>query len=212
MTQRCTRGFAQRRRDLPKLLGLESIPLEAHLLPTAPRSPPPSPSHPQEGAVTQGHSGKAGRLRTRVWPALSPAPSARCQAVPPTFLGFLKTIVLCEPLSIGHIDVILKFGVLLTQGEGLGEGVNAVFRIRPPPPPRKHSAWLNPLGMSYFAGLTTQMGGVPPPTTTTPRNAKTNQLFENKRQLTAICKRLDSITTQSVSGPQKRHRIGNILF
>lgn len=65
--------------------------------------------------------------------------------------------------------------------------------------------------VSYFASLTTQRGKVPPPTTT-PRNAKTNQLFENKRQLTAICKRLDSITTQSVSGPQKQHRIGNILF
>lgn len=50
----------------------------------------------------------------------------------------------------------------------------------------------------------------PPPTT--PSNTKTKQLFENKRQLTAICNRLDSITTQSVSGPQKQHRIGNILF
>lgn len=65
--------------------------------------------------------------------------------------------------------------------------------------------------VSYFARLTTQRGRVPPPTTTS-RNAKTNQLFENKRQLTAICKRLDSITTQSVSGPQKQPRIGNILF
>lgn len=79
--------------------------------------------------------GGLGGSRAWAWPALSPAPSARCQAVLPTFLGFLKTIVLCKPLSIGHVDVILKLGVLLTQGEGLGEGVNAVFRTRPPPPP-----------------------------------------------------------------------------
>lgn len=116
--------------------GPKSIPLEARLLPTAPWSPPPGPPHPQEGAIIlRAEVGGLGSSWTRVWPALSPAPSARLQAVGPTFLGFLKTIVLCEPLSIGHVDVILKLGVLLTQGEGLGEGANAGFRTRPPPPP-----------------------------------------------------------------------------
>lgn len=37
----------------------------------------------------------------------------------PTFLGFLKTIVLCQPTSIGHIDVILKLRVFLAQSKGL---------------------------------------------------------------------------------------------
>ena len=117
--------------------GPKSIPLEALLLPTAPRSPP-STTRPTTRGRELSLSAAVGGLggsRERAWPALSPAPSAPCQAVGPTFLGFLKTIILCEPLSIGHVDVILKLGVLLTQGEGLGEGANTGFRTQPPPPP-----------------------------------------------------------------------------
>lgn len=106
----------------------------------------PSPSHGPTVSTTRPTTrgrelslsaavGGLGGSRERAWPALSPAPSAPCQAVGPTFLGFLKTIILCEPLSIGHVDVILKLGVLLTQGEGLGEGANTGFRTQPPPPP-----------------------------------------------------------------------------
>lgn len=32
----------------------------------------------------------------------------------PTFLGFLKAVILCQPLRVGHVDVILELRVLLT--------------------------------------------------------------------------------------------------
>lgn len=53
------------------------------------------------------------------------APSTRCQSVSLTFLGFLKTIVLCQPLSVGHVDVFFKLRMLLAQSKSLEEGTNA---------------------------------------------------------------------------------------
>lgn len=94
-----------------------------------------------------------------IWEVPSLAPSTRCQSVCPTFLGFLKTIVLCQPLSVGHVDVFFKLRMLLAQSKSLEEGTNA-FVIKGPAAPLKTWLLADPSGMSYFASLTTQRGRV----------------------------------------------------
>lgn len=69
--------------------------------------------------------GGAGKLLDTGVAKLSPPPSARLQAGACTFWASLKTFVLCEPLSIGHVDVILKLGVLLTQAKLRKERMHA---------------------------------------------------------------------------------------
>lgn len=95
----------------------------ACILPMVPQSSSPGTSYPQDEVIYLGPTmeGPGSLPDLHVLAVPSPTPSARCQPLGPTFLGFLKTVVLCQPLSIGHIDVILKFRILLPQSKGLKE-------------------------------------------------------------------------------------------
>lgn len=88
-----------------------------------------------DDATFLGTTDRPASLLKRVsWQCL-PWPLAPGQAAWPTFLGFLKAIVLCQPLSVGHVDVILKLRVLLAQSEGLEGGANAVLMKQSQQPP-----------------------------------------------------------------------------